>query len=433
MKVMSGIEYRERCDYLPVRSSAHHKDWVVWNVHKGGSPRLPPLPFHHAPYRPTRRKAPVQKPATGSDLTSEAAHDTDQSRHHVTPVQGQLYRSEEARKGVLELERTLLGDNRILTRKEAADEAEIPLLSARKIWRSFGLPNLTDDDAYFTHADSKALKTVSALVKEGKLSEEVALSITRSVGQMMDRMVVWQIEALVEDMVINGGLTDAEAREELLSLLPRLIEDLEGITVYGYRRMLNSAIVRLALREERDGADLADTDLPLARGVGFVDLVSYTSLSRKMNERNLAKLVKRFEQRCAEVIAVGGGRIIKTVGDEVMYLVESPEKGARIALTLSKLISEDPQLPEARVSFVWGRVLPRLGDIYGPTVNLASRLVALTEPGVVLTDALTAEALEEDRRFVLIPQGVRNVRGFGNIRPVAITPGIGNELEIDFE
>ncbi|WP_423817619.1 adenylate/guanylate cyclase domain-containing protein [Rothia nasimurium] len=375
----------------------------------------------------------MEKSAPGSEPAEQAGTAPNRSRHHHNRVQSQLYRSDEARQGVLELERALLGENRSMKRGEVADEAGVPLLTARKIWRSLGLPNLTDDDAYFTHADSKALTTVTSLIKEGKLTEEAALSLTRSVGQMMDRMVVWQVEALVEDMVINGGLTDTEARGELLSLLPRLIEDLEDITVYGYRRMLNSAILRLALRDEEDGTDLADSDLPLARGVGFVDLVSYTSLSREMNERNLARLVKNFEQRCAEVIAVGGGRIIKTVGDEVMYLVESPENGARIALTLSKLISEDPQLPEARVSFVWGRVLPRLGDIYGPTVNLASRLVALTEPGVVLTDDSTAEALEDDRRFVLIPQGVRNVRGFGNVRPVAITPGIGNELEIDFE
>ncbi|MGH1979125.1 MULTISPECIES: adenylate/guanylate cyclase domain-containing protein [Rothia] len=375
----------------------------------------------------------MEKSAPGSDPAEQAGTAPNRSRHHHNRVQSQLYRSDEARQGVLELERALLGENRSMKRGEVADEAGVPLLTARKIWRSLGLPNLTDDDAYFTHADSKALATVTSLIKEGKLTEEAALSLTRSVGQMMDRMVVWQVEALVEDMVINGGLTDTEARGELLSLLPRLIEDLEDITVYGYRRMLNSAILRLALRDEEGGEDLADSDLPLARGVGFVDLVSYTSLSREMNERNLARLVKNFEQRCAEVIAVGGGRIIKTVGDEVMYLVESPEDGARIALTLSKLISEDPQLPEARVSFVWGRVLPRLGDIYGPTVNLASRLVALTEPGVVLTDASTAEALEDDKRFVLIPQGVRNVRGFGNVRPVAITPGIGNELEIDFE
>ncbi|WP_257618073.1 adenylate/guanylate cyclase domain-containing protein [Rothia nasimurium] len=375
----------------------------------------------------------MEKSAPGSETASAVGSAPDRSRHHHNRVQSQLYRSDEARQGVLELERTLLGDNLTMKRGEVADEAGMPLLTARKIWRSLGLPNSKDDDTFFTHADSKALEAVNSLVSKGKLTEEAALSITRSVGQMMDRMVVWQVEALVEDMVINGGLTDTEARGELLNLLPRLIGDLEDITVYGYRRMLNSAILRLALRDEGDGTDLADSDLPLARGVGFVDLVSYTSLSREMNERNLARLVKNFEQRCAEVIAVGGGRIIKTVGDEVMYLVESPEDGARIALTLSKLISEDPRLPEARVSFVWGRVLPRLGDIYGPTVNLASRLVALTEPGVVLTDASTAEALEHDRRFVLIPQGVRNVRGFGNVRPVAITPGIGNELEIDFE
>lgn len=375
----------------------------------------------------------MEKSAPGSETAEETGSATNRSRRHQNRVQSLLYRSEEARRGVLELERALLGANLTMKRGEVAEEAGVPLLTARKIWRSLGLPNHKDDDQHFTHADSKALKTVNSLVSEGQLSEEATLSITRSVGQMMDRMVVWQIEALVEDMVINGGLTDAQARGELLNLLPRLIEDLEDIAVYGYRRMLNSAILRLALRDEEGGRDLADSDLPLARGVGFVDLVSYTSLSREMNERKLASLVKNFEQRCAEVIAVGGGRIIKTVGDEVMYLVESPGVGACIALALSKLISEDPGLPEARVSFVWGRVLPRLGDIYGPTVNLASRLVALTEPGVVLTDASTAEALEDDKRFVLIPQGVRNVRGFGNVRPVAITPGIGNELEIDFE
>ncbi|MFW0110916.1 adenylate cyclase regulatory domain-containing protein [Rothia sp. CCM 9417] len=375
----------------------------------------------------------MEKSAPGSERAEETGSASSRSRRPHNRVQSLLYRSDEARRGVLELERALLGDNLTMKRREVAEEAGVSLLTARKIWRSLGLPNHKDDDEHFTHADSKALKTVNSLVQEGQLSEEAALSITRSVGQMMDRMVVWQVEALVEDMVIHGGLTDTQARGELLNLLPRLIEDLEDITVYGYRRMLNSAILRLALRNEEDGAPLADSDLPLARGVGFVDLVSYTSLSREMNERKLASLVKNFEQRCAEVIAVGGGRIIKTVGDEVMYLVESPEDGARIALALSKLISEDPLLPEARVSFVWGRVLPRLGDIYGPTVNLASRLVALTEPGIVLTDASTAEALEDDKRFVLIPQGVRNVRGFGNVRPVAITPGIGNELEIDFE
>ena len=353
------------------------------------------------------------------------------------PAQLNLYQSGDARVAVGALERTLLGQNRSMRRREAAQQAEISLLSARKIWRALGMPNLKDDDVYFTDADSEALRSVSDMVTQGHLSEDATLSVVRSVGQLMDRMVAWQVEAIVEDMVATQGITDAEARRQLLHLLPELLENLEDLIRYGYRRQLNAAVIRLALKAERSVEDRdGDEDyqsLPLVRCVGFADLVSYTSLSRQMNEKTLASLVQHFEQRCAEVVAVGGGRIIKTVGDEVLFLTESPEAGARISLALSKIIREDPQLPKARVAFVWGRILPRLGDVYGPTVNLASRLVALAEPGAVLTDASTAGNLRDDERFVLQGLGTRNVRGFGDVDPVSVTAGTGTELEIDFE
>lgn len=355
-----------------------------------------------------------------------------QRRINKNPVQDNLYRSPEAKAGVKKLDNILLGGERTLKRREAAQEAGVSLLAARKVWRALGIPNLSDHDVYFTQQDAEALKTITGLARDHDISETGTISITRSVGQLMDRIVAWQVEAFVEDMVTNREISDSEARQELLTLLPELLEELEEMTIYVYRRQLSAAILRLALREE-SGDDIDAEALPLARGIGFADLVSYTSLSREMNENTLADLVKSFEERCAEVVAVGGGRIIKTIGDEVLFLTESPDAAARISLTLSKLIKEDPNLPEARVAFVWGRILPRLGDVYGPTVNLASRLVGLAEPGVVLTDSVTAETLEDDEKFVLIPQGVRNVRGFGNVRPVAVTPGIGNELEIDFE
>lgn len=359
------------------------------------------------------------------------------------PAQFNLYKSDDAKAAVGALERALLGENRSMTRREAARGGDVSLLSARKIWRALGMPNLKDEDVYFTSADSEALGTVSAMVRSGHVTEDGILSIVRSVGQMMDRMVAWQVEALVEDMVAHQGMSDAEARRELLNVLPELLNELEDLMRYGYRRQLNAAVVRLALKAEKPvvGNDDAVSDdavsdyraLPLVRGIGFADLVSFTSLSRQMSEKTLASLVQHFEQRCAEVVAVGGGRIIKTVGDEVLFMTESPEAGARISLTLSQIIREDPNLPEARVAFVWGRILPRLGDVYGPTVNLASRLVALAEPGSVMTDASTANVLEGDERFVMNPQGLRNVRGFGDVRPVSLAPGVGTELEIDFE
>src|SRR5699024_7213910 len=103
---------------------------------------------------------------------------------------------------------------------------------------------------------------------------------------------------------------------------PALIEPLQQLMGYAWRRQLSAALQRLTVRVEsglaslsRGGAPDDDAPLPLARAVGFADLVSYTSLSRQMSERTLAQMVQRFESRCAEIISIGGGRLVKTVGD----------------------------------------------------------------------------------------------------------------------
>ncbi|MGG5751232.1 adenylate/guanylate cyclase domain-containing protein [Zafaria sp. Z1313] len=346
---------------------------------------------------------------------------------------------EAVKESAKDLERRLLGAERTLRRRDVVAGAGVSLLSARKLWRALGFPNLGDDDVAFTEGDREALLTIVGNVRSGLLTEEAAISITRAIGQMTDRMVVWQIEALVEDMVQNEGLSDPEARRRLVSLLPDLIGPMEEILVYSWRRQLNAAVHRLGVRAEsglasssagRDGSE-DDAPLPLARAVGFADLVSYTSLSRRMNERTLAQLVQRFENKCAEIISVGGGRLVKTIGDEVLFVAETPQAGARISLTLSQEFARDEVLPNTRVSMVWGRILSRLGDVYGPTVNLAARLTALAEPGTVLTDSLTAATLADDERFVLQPQETTQVRGFGDINPVVLAPGRGSALDLD--
>jgi adenylate cyclase len=338
-----------------------------------------------------------------------------------------------------ELEAMLLGGERTLKRREVAAGVGLSLYSARKLWRALGMPNFTDDDLAFTQADLEHLKVMPRLVREGVLTEDAAISVTRAIGQMTDRMVVWQVEALIEDMVSTEGLSDAEARRALIDRIPELIGPLEEMLVYSWRRQLTAGVQRLALRaqaglersaEGRDGSE-DDAPLPLARAVGFADLVSYTSLSRRMNEKTLAQLVQRFENRCAEIISVGGGRLVKTIGDEVLYIAETPVAGAQIALALAREFAEDEILPECRVAMVWGRVLSRLGDIYGPTVNLAARLTAIAEPGQVLIDDITAKALGEDERFVLDPQAPQLVRGFGEIHPVALRPGTGPGIVLD--
>ena len=337
------------------------------------------------------------------------------------------------------LDEELIGGPRLLTRRDLANRLGVSLVSARKLWRALGFPNVGEHERVFTDQDVDAMSGVIDLVRRDVLNEETAISVARSIGQMTDRMVVWQIEALVEDKISSQRFSDPEARREVVKLIPQVMETMEEVLTYSYRRQLNAALQRLTVRVQagldaseagRDGTE-DDAPLPLARAVGFADMVSYTSLSRQMSERTLAQMVQRFESKCAEIISVGGGRLVKTVGDEVLFNAETPEAGAEISLALAKSMSEDPVLPSARVSLVWGRVLSRLGDIYGPTVNLAARLTSIADPGTVLVDQLTANTLSQDERYLLIPQPPRSVRGFGEIRPSMLLRGSGEGLQVD--
>jgi adenylate cyclase len=151
--------------------------------------------------------------------------------------------------------------------------------------------------------------------------------------------------------------------------------------------------------------------------VGFADLVSYTRLSQKLEERELAALVDRFGRRSADVIAGAHGRLVKTVGDEVLFVADSAADAARIGLELAETMAEDPVLPDVRVGIATGTVLTRMGDVFGRTVNLASRLTAQAAPGTVLVDAETADALAGSPDFALDVERTRAVRGLGLVRP----------------
>ncbi len=89
-----------------------------------------------------------------------------------------------------------------------------------------------------------------------------------------------------------------------------------------------------------------------------------------------------------------GGRIIKTIGDEILYVADDPAAAAEIALLLTER-GEDPDdpFPSVRAALAYGEVVSRLGDVFGPVVNIASRLTSLARPGTVLVDHHAYEVL----------------------------------------
>jgi adenylate cyclase len=298
------------------------------------------------------------------------------------------------------LERELLGGPRRFTRREVAERSGVPLDRARLLWRALGFADLDDDNVAFTDRDVEALEAVQSLLARGLIDAETQLAMTRAMGQTLARLAEWQVSTLTRALGREPGgpeATVAAAAHELVPVMERLLG-------YVWRRQLVAGAGRaLANLEELDAHTLA---------VGFADMVGFTSLTRHVDEEELATLIDRFEAAAFDVVAELGGRIIKTVGDEVMFVADSASAGAEIALTLVERAGAEDHLPDLRVGLAHGAVLARLGDVYGEPVNIASRLTSLARPGSVLVDRELAAALEEAEGYRLRRVPPRPVSGY---------------------
>src|SRR5690606_8638354 len=131
--------------------------------------------------------------------------------------------------------------------------------------------------------------------------------------------------------------------------------------------------------------------------------------------------VQRFENAARDVVTAEGGRVVKTIGDAVLFVADDALAGARIATGLATGGALGGSVPvEVRVSVVWGRVLSRFGDVFGPPVNLAARLSAAAEPGTVLTDPSTAAQLAGEESIELTELLETELPGFGSIAPFRV-------------
>jgi len=324
-----------------------------------------------------------------------------------------------------DLQLSLLGGPRRWRRREIAKKVGVSLLSARKLWRAMGFANVTDQDVAFTDADADALGRMVGLVRDGLVDEPTAIAFARALGQTTDRLVSWHTEALLEHLAATAG---SQHPDLAVGHLADLAEDLEKLLVYSWRRQMAAAVARLS--EGLHGAGMASS---AALTVGFADLVSYTRLSQRLQQRELGILVQRFEGLASDVITAGGGRVIKTIGDEVLFTADNAAAGAVIALSLSEQMAVDDVVPDVRVGLAHGMVLRSLGDVYGSTVNLASRLTSLAQPGTVVTDPATASGLARHPDLVLVPQRARQVRGFGQLQPLLVARAGPNAKLIDLD
>ncbi|EMD22660.1 adenylate/guanylate cyclase domain-containing protein [Amycolatopsis azurea] len=309
------------------------------------------------------------------------------------------------------LERILLGGKRKYTRLEVAEKAGVPEERSRRLWRALGFATVEDDEVVFTDADVEAIRTADQLMNSGLIDPSIELAVTRALGQHLSRLAEWQVHMLWTMITENKEIGSSE--RQIGRLVDRLLPELQKVQDFVWRRHLAAYAGRaLAMPEE----DLeARTEV-----VGFVDMVGYTRLTRQVGEDELTDILDRFESVATEVVADHRGRIVKMIGDEVLFVADSAVDGAEIALALSERSDADETLPAVRAGLASGRILSRFGDVYGSVVNLAARLTSTARPGTILVDKELATELLPFPQYEVRTRRPVSVRGYNRLRPSSL-------------
>lgn len=314
-----------------------------------------------------------------------------------------------------ELEQAILGESPEFTALEIAAETGVTVEELRRLWRALGFPEHGVEVA-FTRSDADAVSTLTSIVEQELIDVDMAVNLTRAVGQTMARLADWEVATLVhrvEDVESGEHATGSRTRSAL-RMVDGLSEPFERLMLYAWRRHLAAAVSRIeALGDNEE--DLHTTEVT----VGFADIVSFTALSNQIDQGKIGDLVELFESRCADVVATQRGRVIKSIGDSVLFVNADPIRAYDTAEGIINVIGRDSRMPDVRVGLATGSVVTRMGDVFGPPVNMASRLTNVARRNRIIIDAETASLLPRDQ-FETRRLPARPVRGFGLVEPVAV-------------
>jgi adenylate cyclase len=329
------------------------------------------------------------------------------------------------------IDRMVLGGDPVLSARQLAESIDMPLDELRRLWRILGFPEADPDVLSFTDTDATALGLVKLVLDSGVIDKDQVHGVMRSLGQTMARLADWDVTTLAP-RPDPGEPAEAVAARRLVrarQLFDEFGTVRDSLLIYAYRRHLTAAIARILVVDEpvTDGStdsliDVLGADESIRAAevtVGFADLVGFTALSNELGEDRIGDLVEIFESRCHDVITSCGGRMIKSLGDSVLFVADTPQVAMAIADGIVQLIGRDERMPDVRIGMASGPVSTRLGDVFGPAVNMAARLTGVARRNRIIIDDRTADLLPEND-FEVRRLPARPLRGFGLVEPVTV-------------
>lgn len=289
-----------------------------------------------------------------------------------------------------------------LTPGELAARVGIDVSMVHDVRRAAGFPTMNDAAAGLTAEDVRMFELFEAAA--GFFTRDEVLRLATVMGAAMRRIADACGETFLRD--VEAPMKERSPTNELEMAKANLagIELARAATaVFAPMFLGHLEVSTLRTRHARQDSEDYDT-VPLA--VGFVDLSGFTERAGALAPRALRDLIVDFEMRANGVVGDHDGRVIKLIGDEVMFSALSADAACAIA---DALIRQAPAGTHARGGVAFGEVIASGGDLYGTVVNLASRIADIAVPDELLVNDAVVDGAPA-RRFE--PAGRRRLKGF---------------------
>lgn len=312
------------------------------------------------------------------------------------------------RLALLPVERALGGIPKY-TATEVAELAGVERALFLDLRRTLGLAMPEGDEVYFSEFDVKTMKAVRGILDMG-MSLESVREINRVLGGALS-----QLSVVVERQFLATYLDPSGDEADVAKRYAAITRATSPEFAFVLQHLFNLHL-RDQMRADLLGNEAAIDILAGTREIAvcFADLVGFTSLGEQIPAEELGSIAERLSQIAAELVEPPV-RLIKSIGDAVMLISPEPEALLDTALAMMAAVErEGDEFPSLSVGIAVGEAVDRAGDVYGPPVNLASRLCDVARAGSILTTEELHDRFPEDydwtsvgrRRFKGISEGV---------------------------
>lgn len=301
-----------------------------------------------------------------------------------------------------------------ITARELASRTGLSVEQVERVWRAGGLPELDLDEPVFRERDVAGFSAYR--VGATMFGDEPTLQFARVVGVAMASIADAAMALFGINMQPRFDDVDVDELEyaRTIELAASTLRDQVPLAVVSFLAH-HSEVSNQRAAISAKGPVATDT-LDLA--VGFLDLVGSTMLANQLSTEELGQVITDFERVTTGAVTRRGGRVVKHIGDEVMFVVADAADACDVALELCEQFGPRTETPMLRGALAFGPLVRGYGDYYGPFVNLASRMVGVADPGaVVVTEAVRDEAAGRgDLAFASL--GTARLRGFDEPVPL---------------